>query len=519
MDMEEDEVQKPRGTGEVLWWLVFEPVLLKEYSDTIKGWQNRLRAMMVPLMGIAVLASSTYVLALMLIFGLDLPYSFDDYKRIMLSWPADFTGNLILLFQESIWRFLFSLAFALGISFVIGLVNNLAHGLASGVVFCLSASLLFSLGINLFLGLLYGWAGNLKGDLAFSLGSGIMFGVIAGCSFGSVGRSMLGITGGLSFGVEFGLGGAILLGLMNGLFLGFVYGLSIGFSCGLTTSLAFLLIWLIFYFRAYFYIPYLMSGLFKQYSIESNPYCYDGMIFFSLPRTQFTLQNAAYKSPKESFLFSQFLFKQRPLQKKLAWQIRLAAIAGQWRKQRGKSDAFKSFPILDRETLWHNDKESFINLSRLLIPLPTTEWQPQIEATRLALLDVEQESNIRRKVAYCKTYRAELNKLYDLALQQSRIWGEYFVKALELWPKNKKPAWSSPLMNTKYCIKFYRLAQKKPPNCSVPSEPGHRARIRSCSCLRVPTSSPNCAVPIGASTLYKPNACWWITSTARIPSN
>lgn len=430
MEMEEDEVRKPRNTGELLWWFIFEPLLLKAYSDIVKGWQNRLWVMLMPMLWFAVFGFFTYVLLLTLICGLDLPYYFpSSFKsEIAAAWLVNFAKNWSLLFQLSIWGFLAGLA--------VGLASGLVGGLRDGLTFGLAVGLAFSLAVSWIFGLVVGLAAGLTVSLAVGLAVGLMFGLAVSLVVGLAGGLASGLAGGLVINLPSGLGFSLMVGLVisfsNGLVISFSDGLVISFSGGLTSLIS---CW-IFYYRFYLYLPYVLSLLFKKYSLSFNPHSWDGIIFFPLPSIQSSFQKEAYDSPKEASTFSQFLFKQRPLQKKLAWLVRLAAIAGQWRQQRSDSDALKNFPILDRETLWHEDKLWFINLSRLLIPLPTTEWHSQIETTRLALLDVEQESNIRRKVAYFKIYRAELDKLYDLALQQPRIWGQYFVQALELWQKS-----------------------------------------------------------------------------------
>ncbi len=91
---------------------------------------------------------------------------------------------------------------------------------------------------------------------------------------------------------------------------------------------------------------------------------------------------------------------------------------------------------MDDAAVWYEDKFWFINLSRRVVPLPSSDWHPQIETTRLRLLEFEQESNVQIRVAYFRKFSTELDALYDLALRQPHSWGQYFVKALELWKKS-----------------------------------------------------------------------------------
>ncbi len=84
------------------------------------------------------------------------------------------------------------------------------------------------------------------------------------------------------------------------------------------------------------------------------------------------------------------------------------------------------------------DEWVFFQTSRTekLFSPPNPDWYTQLESTRTHLSDFEQESNVQIRVRYFRTFREELNKLYDLALRQPPEWNEYFVKALELWKKS-----------------------------------------------------------------------------------
>ena len=205
---------------------------------------------------------------------------------------------------------------------------------------------------------------------------------------------------------------------------------------GLAGGLAFGFTWLFFFTRSYFYLYQSILGFFKPYSLAKNPHLKDGVIYFPLPGVQKKFQKEAFDTPEKGQRFSQFLFKRRRLQKQLAWYVRLASVAGQWKSQRCISRVLKEFPEIDKDAVRQEDRSLFINLSRQVIQLPTLDWLPQIEITRLQLLDFEQETNIRRRVKYFKAFREALDKLYDFATQQPYGWGQYFVKALELWQKS-----------------------------------------------------------------------------------
>jgi len=250
----------------------------------------------------------------------------------------------------------------------------------------------------------------------------------------------------LAIALGYGLGASLGYGLISlarsmarfltvALALGLALGLAAGLAAGLSFGLAVFVTWLFFYYRMYLYLFYIGVDYFKKNTLSKNPHRWDGGIFFPLPDMLERFQKEAYESPEAGEEFAHFLFRRRRFQDHLAWYVRLASWAGVWGGKRCVSSAFKNFPKIEKEDVWLEDRALFINLSRQVIPLPTSEWQPQIETTRLALLDVEQESNARLRVQYFNIFRDELDKLYDLSLRQPRDWGQYFVKALELWQK------------------------------------------------------------------------------------
>lgn len=420
--MEESDVLKPRNTFEVLRWLVFEPDLLKEYSDTVNGWQVRLRAMAWPMFWITAFCFFIYLNIVALIVGFDLPVYFPGQFNtpILESWTNGIWDDFHLVIRLTIWRFIGGLLLGLTGGLLLGLAVGLVGGLAGGLTFGLALGLAAGLMIDLVFGLAYGVAIGLAVSLAHGLG--------------------------LTF--EQGLSGGVIIGLAYCLIGGlFVHSMRIltasqtnSQSVGLTVGLGIILIWFFFNLRLYFYLLYAVLSFFKKYSFEKNPHRRDGVIFFPLPGMQHQFQKEAFEFPEKGFSFSQFLFKRRRFQLQLAWYLLLAGIAGKWQKNRCISTVLKDFPEMDKDAVLQYDVDKDlgikIDLSRQVIQLPSPDWRPQIETTRQTLLNFELESSIRLRVRYYKTFQEELDRLHDIALRQPKEWGQYFVRALERWQKS-----------------------------------------------------------------------------------
>jgi len=113
--MEENEVFKPKNTAELLRWLVFEPQLLEEYSDTIKDWRQRLRAMLMPMFWIAVFNFWVYFFFIAVIAAFDLPVHLPSQFRTAITeaWTPDFWQNAQIFFDFTFREFLIGLALGL----------------------------------------------------------------------------------------------------------------------------------------------------------------------------------------------------------------------------------------------------------------------------------------------------------------------------------------------------------------------------------------------------------------------
>ncbi len=349
--MSDETVQKPRNTTEIIRWLIFEPGLLREYSDSLKSWRARLQAMVTPLIWIAVGSCAVYLLTGAVLAFFDLPVLSQkaDAPILIAHLEGDFVENFRAYLEVSYLEFLKILA--------------------------------------------------------------------------------VGLAGGLAVGLALGLAVGLALGLAGGLAVGLAYGL--GFFGG----------WMVFYYRLYTYGWYAFWSFFERYSLKKNPHRRDGVIGFPIPGMEEQFKKEGYENPGHGFEFSRFVFKRREqYQRRLALQVDLASTAGQWKTDRNHAVVLKDYPFAPEEYATREVRHDWILFkttgTQRLFESPTPDWYTQLETTRQHLSDFEQESNVQRRLRYFRAYQTELQRLCDIALRQPREWGEYFVKALELWKKS-----------------------------------------------------------------------------------
>ncbi len=379
--------------------MVYEPELLKSYSDSIKDWKSRFRALLSPMGLIALISISVYLAFGIIIAGFDLPSYFPKQFKPELQevWYGSFFEKWLAYCSTTFKKYLIDIIIYLAVGIVVGLTGGLAIGLAYGLAF----------------------------GLAFGLAVSLVYGFAQGLAFG------------LAYGFAVGLAYGLVVSLVFGLAVGLAYSL----VYGLTFGLAFFINWIIFDYRLYSYTWYSVKCILGKYSLVKNPHLHDGVIGFPIWGMAEQFQKEAFEDPEKGTEFTGFLFtSRRILQYPLAYQIRLASTAGHWRKNRLDPFAIKNypFPSIEYSSMMVKDEWVFFQTSRTekLFSPPNPDWYTQLESTRTHLSDFEQESNVQIRVRYFRTFREELNKLYDLALRQPPEWNEYFVKALELWKKS-----------------------------------------------------------------------------------
>ncbi|MCI0471469.1 MAG: hypothetical protein L0Y73_07425, partial [Candidatus Aminicenantes bacterium] len=147
---QQDNIRRPRSPLEMLKWLIFEPVLLRRYSDSLK--KNKKQARKDFLRACLYMAFFAIILWLGLnlaIAILDLPSIFPVLFReeIVDHWN-DYSGwfsSFIFYSAQTIG--LMAVGLTLGLGF--GLARNLDYGLAVGLFVCLVFDLGFGLGFGL----------------------------------------------------------------------------------------------------------------------------------------------------------------------------------------------------------------------------------------------------------------------------------------------------------------------------------------------------------------------------------
>ena len=242
-----------------------------------------------------------------------------------------------------------------------------------------------------------------------------------------------GLAFGLTAGLAEGLAFSLTLGLVGGLTFGLMGGLTFGLMEGLAAGGGFAAPWILLYFR----FPVYLLALFKtaNANLQINPYRKSGALAFELPGLREQLMQQAFEAPEAGEDLSRFLFKRRPFQEKTAIHLKLAAIAGDWMHHRLQSQSRKFPELKEVDAYYYEYIIGNIRYKLKILELPTEDWLPAIQATRAALIDYEQETNVWRRVEYFEVFMAELDTLYATALRQPKDWGKYFVQALERWQK------------------------------------------------------------------------------------
>jgi hypothetical protein len=279
--------EMPKNSLTLLKWVVFEPLLLDKYGETLSMREKAL-SILNAYQWVVLLSLILYASMLLLIVGLDLPHRFPDQfqNHLVESWRfGEYLTNAFFYFKETFWGLALGLALALAVSLAVGLALGLAGGLTLG----------FAVGFAV------GFGGSFPGGLAVGL--------------------VVGLAGGLAFGFGVGLVGDFALGLDGGLAFGLAFYIA--------------------YFRLLFY-PFYYSYSSLRCNFRRNPYLRDALIWLPLPRVERTLLAESWKDPDMGLQLSRFLFEYRPLQQKLAFRIVHAATAALWFYHPLKTDQFKA---------------------------------------------------------------------------------------------------------------------------------------------------------------------------------
>lgn len=418
----QDEVIKPKNTLELLRWVVYEPELLLDYSNRVKGWKERLWVLLSAYAWIAPASIVLYFFCALCISLTDLPlqYPKEFEPEIVDYWYA---GNPIVNFQFYVsWTF-------------IGYLIHLALGLTLGLALGLS-SLAVGLAVSLAGGLALGLAGGPAGGLTSSLGGGL--------SGGRAGGWVVGLGGGLAFGLGGGLAFGLALGLISGLILGQIFGQA--------AWLNFFISWCIFYYRLPWLAVYSVKSALERYNLKKNPHYGDGVIGFPVFGMEEDFCKEAFEHPDTGRFFKDFLFKRRKYQRPLALALTHASAAGLLNQNRLNVPTLRDMPEIDEKD------EKF---------RPSEAWSEQLALVTQTLDDSQKSNNIWQRMGYFRQFERELDKFYDITLRESPRWNKYYVIALEKWKKSAQHhsealTWEAQTQEP-ICANIYRGGEKLDP--------------------------------------------------------
>lgn len=361
----------PKNSRQLLWWVIFEPLLLEKYSNTL----SRKQALWVLVKAYPLVVACCcllYLLGSAIVVGLDLSDLFPgQFKTELMGEFSDqhsFLDKYLIFIKKTVLKFISGLA--------LGLTWGLAWGLAVGLATGLAAGLSWGLAV----GLAWGLAGGLAASLAWGFALGLFLDLHWGLGFGLAGGLTWGLTGDLT----------------KGLFL------------GLAVSLGFY----IAYFRLLSYSFY----YFLKMDFYHTPYLHDGSIRLPIWRAKARLCDLALDDPETAIKFVTFLRTYRPFQSNLADAIFHAAYAGRLR-----------LSPLDPTPL----AKVLVIANRLL--KPSADWYQQLEAVKSALVAYRQHHNIHLKQQSCQQLINKLNAFKQQSLVENRSWRGYYLTAIEKW--------------------------------------------------------------------------------------
>jgi len=384
-------IRKPKNSFETFKWVIFEPLLLKKYSDSLTRREG-IREFLKAYTWVVMLAIILYCVNNFIIAAFDLPRhyenTFDFYIKTTWKDLPDLLSKFLFISEITIK------------GLAAGLVGGLAFGLAGG------------LAVGLAEGLAFGLAGGLAVGLAVGLAFQLAFGLAGGLA-------VVGLAFGLTFGLTLGLAVGLAVGLNFGLAIGLAFGLTFGLTGELTAGVGGALGWGLGYFRIFpFYFYYLITGLFRN-RLNRNPYWQDSSIWLPIPGLKSNLVRQTSENPDEASRFIDFLLEYRPLQKNLAMHLTHAAAAARWRLHPLDADILKGIPLIS------TDKPKF---------KPSAQWFQSITSLRDELLASQQQSSIGLKMQYFERFQGRLENFREMTLKkESSLWNHYYLDTLTEW--------------------------------------------------------------------------------------
>ena len=404
---------KPKNSLELLRWVIFEPLRIKKFEETLSKKEQILYFLKTYLV-FCLIFTLFWFLANAVIAYFNLPdLIIDQYREsFQESWNLldDNTTQLFYLLDNHFPRLTFGLAIGLAIGLTIVLVSGLAEGLAIG----LTGGLIF--------GLAYGLAYGLYGGLAYDMVFGLVFGFAGGLVFGSY----YGLDRGLAFGMTFGLFVGIVVGMIYGLAFGFVEGMTSGLAVGLT----FVFTWCVFYYRIYSFPYYYYKSLFPI-DFTSNIYIHDISIWLPNFTTQKKLISRSRQNPEEAKKFNEFLLENRFLQRKLSAKLAHSTAAAFLEKYPFHQEKI-IVPVIP-------ETESGSLLGIKVTPFRKEEFQPSDDwlnafiSIKKQLIAYQHETNLNSQLDKLE----ELEEAVQNFKKQNQLapsrWNHYYFNAIPVW--------------------------------------------------------------------------------------
>lgn len=410
-------IRKPKNSFEIFKWLIFEPILLQKYSDSL-NWRERLREFLKAYTWVVVLAIFIYCASIFFKSAFDLPilYKNASDSEIVNNWPVktDLLSKFLFILKTTIGRLAFGLA--------VGLTGGLAGGFARGLSF--------------------GFAVGFAGGIPYGLGVGFAIGLAVGIALGLATKLTRGVAEGAGIGSIFGLWAGLLWGIINGIFFELTNYPNIAYSIDKLTgrhteilsitlhndSLVLILMIMICFYLSYFrIIPFYMFFVVKSwfaYDLLHNPYHRDGMIWLPIPGLKSKLVRHTSENPEEASRFIDFLLEYRPLQKNLAMHLSHAAAAARWRLHPLDADILKKIPLISSD----NPKLK-----------PSDQWFQTITNLREELLASQQQSSIGLKMQYFERFQTQLEHFREITLKkESSLWNHYYLDTLTEWQQHAR---------------------------------------------------------------------------------
>lgn len=418
----------PKNSWELFKWIFTEPIKLEKFSTSLLAKKAFLWYLKVSIYIFVFSLISLLVINFFPIFFSLSPVYIDNFQLTFLKINSaiglGIIIGLLLTFIKSILEGLIGgltitaflltpiisssivstlgIEFGILIAFLVSLNWNIKVGLASGLMVCLLISLIGSHSSNVF-------PKNLNAHIISGLIIGYIFNILANY-------------------IEIFVIG-ILFSIVTFLFL------SIFNEYIIIYNIAFLLAYLVMYLRLHIILYHSIKYHLIQISLYQNPYLDTG---FSPPFSLFRLENKimqdSFKNPTLATYFIHFLFKFRPYQRSLAFELS---------------------NIVDASLFYNNP----LTQNTIKIPKDYEEQQPRESFTdhltqySNELNTYHTQNNLQFKKVSLQTVINILKKLEEDMIRESREWKEYYLKAihknlevaqnelktLELKLKNKEP--------------------------------------------------------------------------------